>query len=169
ADLDWFLYHESNLSSWVARGYTVNNPEAGSYNATATGRYYLWVDGYNGATSGYTLSVSGGLAKFTNSGPEKSDRIIPEVFSLGQNYPNPFNPTTSIQVAVPEKALVTLEIYDITGRKIQTLLNDEQEPGVYTVSWDGTNQFGEKVSSGIYFYRMAAGKFIQTRRMMLLK
>ncbi|MCB0261289.1 MAG: T9SS type A sorting domain-containing protein, partial [Calditrichaeota bacterium] len=68
-----------------------------------------------------------------------------------------------------EKALVTLEIYDITGRKIQTLLNDEQEPGVYTVSWDGTNQFGEKVSSGIYFYRMAAGKFIQTRRMMLLK
>lgn len=170
ADLDWYLYHESNLSSWVARGYTTSNPEAGTYNATTTGRYYLMVDGYNGATSSYTLSVSGGLAKFTNTGKEKSDNIVPLVYALEQNYPNPFNPTTRIKFSVPETNKVSIAIYDITGQKVRTLVNGENRAaGIYEMEWDGRNDTGIKVSSGIYLYRMTAGSFVQTRRMMLLK
>lgn len=94
---------------------------------------------------------------------------IPSEFSLSQNYPNPFNPTTSIKYAISENARVTLTIYNVLGQVVRTLVNAEQESGYYTVRWDGTNDFGGKVSSGIYIYRISAGSFTSTVKMNLLK
>jgi len=96
-------------------------------------------------------------------------REIPSEFSLSQNYPNPFNPTTSIKYGISENARVSLVVYNVLGQAVRTLVNADQESGFYTVRWDGTNDFGSKVSSGIYIYRISAGKFTSTVKMNLLK
>ena len=85
-------------------------------------------------------------------------------FSLKQNYPNPFNPTTSIKYTVPSNEYVTLKVYDILGNEVATLVNEQQESGRYTVNFDG-----DKLSSGLYIYKIQAGKFSQVRKMLLLK
>ncbi len=96
---------------------------------------------------------------------------LPKAFSLGQNAPNPFNPSTTIKFAVPEgkAGVVTLKVYDVRGRLVRSLVDDAKESGNYTVFWDGTNQNGQQVSSGVYFYRMVTGEFTQTRKMVMLK
>ncbi|MCX7797094.1 MAG: T9SS type A sorting domain-containing protein [Melioribacter sp.] len=94
---------------------------------------------------------------------------IPAEFSISQNYPNPFNPTTSIKYAIPQDTRVSLVIYDMLGQVVKTLVDQEQEAGYYTVRWDGTNDFGGKVASGIYIYRIVAGKYTSTMKMNLLK
>ncbi|MFC1537662.1 PQQ-binding-like beta-propeller repeat protein, partial [Gemmatimonadota bacterium] len=90
---------------------------------------------------------------------------LPKAFSLGQNYPNPFNPTTTINYAVPEgkTVKVTLKVYNLRGRLVATLVDDEREAGNYSVFWSGTDQNGRQVASGVYFYRIHAGEFTQTR------
>jgi hypothetical protein len=96
---------------------------------------------------------------------------LPKVFSISQNFPNPFNPSTTIQFDIPagqSSAPVKISIYDIRGRLIKTLWNGEKVPGTYQVHWDGRNAMGNKVSSGVYLYRIIAGDFISTRKMVLL-
>ncbi len=95
--------------------------------------------------------------------------IIPSQYELSQNYPNPFNPTTQINYSLPKQSLVQLKVYDILGREVATLFNGEQQAGRYTLEWNGNNNFGSKVASGIYIYRIVAGKFVKTKKMMLLK
>jgi hypothetical protein len=91
-------------------------------------------------------------------------------FELSQNYPNPFNPSTKIQFAVPETEKVRVEVYDIQGKLINTLVDYElYQPGKYEVSWNGLDNMGNRVSSGIYFAKMQAGKFAQTKKMNLIK
>ncbi|MCX6173124.1 MAG: T9SS type A sorting domain-containing protein, partial [Ignavibacteriales bacterium] len=101
----------------------------------------------------------------------KNNQVIPMTYSLYQNYPNPFNPSTVISYTLPEIARITLKIYDVLGREVKTLINGEQPAGVYKLSWNGNNNLGSKVASGIYIYRIEAGsgKFIQTKKMILLK
>jgi hypothetical protein len=95
---------------------------------------------------------------------------IPTVYNLSQNYPNPFNPSTLINFDLPKQSAVTLEIYDVLGQKVKTLVNGEtMDPGYYKVTWNGTNQYGSPVSSGIYFYRIVADKFTSLKKMMFLK
>lgn len=94
---------------------------------------------------------------------------IPMEYSLSQNYPNPFNPVTQIRYTLPQLANVQLKIYDILGREVKTLINSELPAGAYRVEWNGTNNYGTQVSSGMYIYRMVAGKFVQTKKMMFLK
>jgi hypothetical protein len=96
-------------------------------------------------------------------------REIPAEFALSQNYPNPFNPTTSIKYQIAQNANVKLVVYNMLGQVVKTLVNQEQEAGYYTIRWNGTNDFGGKVSSGIYIYRIIAGDFISTVKMNLLK
>jgi hypothetical protein len=96
-------------------------------------------------------------------------REIPTEFALSQNYPNPFNPTTSIKFAIPENANVQLNVYNMLGQKVRTIMDGMQDAGYYTVNWDGTNDLGSKVSSGIYIYRISAGKYNATMKMNLLK
>ena len=88
----------------------------------------------------------------------------PQTFELGQNYPNPFNPTTIISYELPANDMVRLEIYDILGRKIETLLSERQNAGNHSVPFNASN-----LSSGVYFYRLSAGSFVQTKKLMLIK
>ena len=89
---------------------------------------------------------------------------VPTEFSLAQNYPNPFNPTTTIKYSIPKLSFVTIKIYDVLGREVATLVNEEKTIGNYKVEFNGSN-----LSSGIYFYTLKAGKFTQTRKLVLMK
>ena len=94
---------------------------------------------------------------------------LPVSYDMSQNYPNPFNPTTTIRYSLPTNSFVTLRIYDILGREVKTLISTEQNSGTYNVQWNGDNNYGNKVSSGIYLYRIEAANFIMTKKMILLK
>lgn len=121
--------------------------------------------------------VDGLAIKFTTKIPnvvsvnddENTNGMNPTAYKLEQNYPNPFNPETKIIYSIPEAGFVKLYVYDINGTLIKTLIEREQTSGRYEIIWDGKNQQGEKVCSGVYFYRMQANSFIQTRKMILLK
>jgi len=90
--------------------------------------------------------------------------MIPDVFSLSQNYPNPFNPTTKINFAVPKSAFVSLKIFDVTGREVANLVNNTMAPGYHSVDFNAS-----AFASGVYFYRIEAADFVDTKRMMLIK
>lgn len=97
--------------------------------------------------------------------PVKNDgALLPEMFSLSQNFPNPLNPSTTIRYALPQSAKVKLVIYDLLGREISTLVDAEQEAGWKEIVWNASN-----VSSGIYFYKLQAGNFAETKKMIVLK
>ena len=89
--------------------------------------------------------------------------------SLEQNVPNPFNPVTTIKYSIAQDTDVRLVVYDVSGRRVRTLVDDHQRADVYKINWDGINDQGQRVASGMYFYKLAAGKFMQTKKMMLLK
>jgi len=93
----------------------------------------------------------------------------PEAFALANNYPNPFNPETTIKYALPDPADVRLEIYNMLGQQVRSLVAEPQNAGRYTVRWDATNESGHSLSTGIYFYRLVAGEFHKVEKMLLLK
>ena len=94
---------------------------------------------------------------------------LPTVFSLSQNYPNPFNPSTTIKFQLPQKERVVLEVYNTLGEKVKTLVDDIRDPGFYEARWDGTNNNSIDVATGVYIYRIMAGKFVLAKKMMFLK
>ena len=96
-------------------------------------------------------------------------QLMPQFFILNANYPNPFNPSTTISYDLPEQAQVTLNIYNLLGKQIKTLVNHSQDAGNKIAMWDGTDNLGRQVSAGIYLYQIQAGEFNQTRKMLLLK
>jgi hypothetical protein len=98
--------------------------------------------------------------------------VLPKAFSLAQNSPNPFNPSTNISYEIPETSSgvkVVLAVYNIRGQKVITLVDELKEAGRYTVNWDGRSESGQRVSSGVYFYRLQAGDFTSVRKMVILK
>ncbi len=97
-------------------------------------------------------------------GVESISNEIPNEFSLGQNYPNPFNPSTSIQFSLPQTSYVTLEVFNTLGETVGVLASEELSAGTYNYSWVVSN-----LTSGIYFYKLQAGSFFQTKKMILLK
>jgi len=97
------------------------------------------------------------------------DATLPLDYILFQNYPNPFNPTTEVRFQIPETGNVTLRIYNMLGQEVRTLFTGVTQRGTYTVQWDGLNNAGSKMSSGSYIYRMTAGDFVQSKKMILLK
>ncbi len=97
------------------------------------------------------------------------DGAIPATFGLSQNYPNPFNPTTSISYSIPEESHVAITIYSILGREVRTLVSNVQPAGRYTLHWDGKDNFGRGVASGVYFYRMETKSFAAVRKMLFIK
>ena len=96
-------------------------------------------------------------------------RGLPEVFTLHQNYPNPFNPNTQIQYALPTDANVSIAIYDLVGRKIRTLVNEQVKAGYHFTLWNATNDMGSPVSAGVYIYTITANDFRDVKKMILLK
>ena len=89
---------------------------------------------------------------------------VPRRYTLNQNYPNPFNPTTQIGYTLAKASNVTVTVYDILGQQIATLVNGKNEPGEHSISWNALNS-----PSGVYFYRIIAGDFVQTKKMILMK
>ena len=96
-------------------------------------------------------------------------KAIPSEFALHSNYPNPFNPITRIDYDISQESFVTLTIYDILGREVITLINQQLIPGYYSLNWNGQDMFGISVSAGVYFYQIQAREFVKTRKMILLK
>jgi hypothetical protein len=94
---------------------------------------------------------------------------LPTEFALSQNVPNPFNPSTQIQFALPKDAQVNLSVYNVLGQHVKTLVNDMMRAGMQNVTWDGTDNTGSVVASGVYFYKLSAGDFSDTKKMLLLK
>ena len=115
---------------------------------------YYWYD-----TKGVTYNCISTTAKLA---------AIPNQFSVS-NYPNPFNISTSISFSLPISSEVSLIIYNLLGQKVKTVTNDWFEAGYHTLTWDGTNEFGSVVASGIYFYKLRAGDNVVIKKMSLLK
>ena len=112
--------------------------------------------GFMGDTIGFTVELP-------TSAVDRSTES-PRAFFLGQNYPNPFNPTTKIQFTIDNRQLTIVKVFDVLGRDVATLVHEVKQPGTYTVEFDGSN-----LASGVYFYRLTAGDFVQTKRLLLLK
>ena len=101
---------------------------------------------------------------------ERMDGLVPGVFELSQNFPNPFNPSTEIQFTVGKDALVSLNIYDIQGRLVSSLVdNSFYSSGSYKITWDGNNQHGTQVPSGMYMYKLVSEHQTVSRKMVLMK
>jgi hypothetical protein len=100
---------------------------------------------------------------------EEHVALLPTTVSISDNYPNPFNPSTTIDYNIPKRSHVTIEIFNILGRKVKTIVNEAKSAGSHTIRWDGTDAHGSSVSTGIYLYRFQAGEFVQTKKMLLLK
>lgn len=100
---------------------------------------------------------------------EQQNKNLPERFKLWQNHPNPFNPSTTIKFQLPSPTRVILQVYDILGRPIKTLVDQMQTAGIHSVVWDGTDQQARRVASGIYIYRLQAGIFSQIQKMILVE
>ena len=141
--------------------------ESGNQNNGALSGYvWFWAV----QTGNYIWSTSMRYLGFDISNALSVDDIsVPMEFALHQNYPNPFNPTTSIKFDLPNAGNVKLVIYDMMGREVRTLLNNNINAGFQSVKWDATNDFGKPVSAGVYIYQIQADGFIQSKKMILLK
>jgi hypothetical protein len=148
--------------------------------------YYLY---YSGLTTMVNGQIGVALSPSTGTGDDHGGLSIPKALSLGQNYPNPFNPSTTISfeisgiaaTRIPDNAWagthdadrskqsVSLVVYDVRGRHIRALVDSKLEPGSHRVHWDGRDNSGEIVTSGIYFYALRAGDGTLTRKMTILK
>ena len=163
ADFDYFSVYRSD------------NPDAlGSLVGTTTGiefveenvpngdwYYQISATDFNGNEGDYTVaSIVVGIG---------DDNNLPNEFSLEQNYPNPFNPSTSIEFALPQTVDVSLKIYNIRGQLVKTLVDGSKAAGRYSLTWDGTDNFGSRVASGTYIYSIKAGEFVNNKKMVLLK
>ena len=131
-----------------------NSPKQYTYtdNSTLSGKYY------------YRLKLIDNDGQFKYSKVVEVDINAPGEFMLNQNYPNPFNPTTTIQYAIPKSEHVTLKVYDEIGREVASLVDENKEAGRYNITFNGSN-----LASGIYFYRLQAGKFSSIKKLILLK
>jgi hypothetical protein len=184
-----------NTGALVSQDSSISIINQAKWNLQITGGYNLRGDGTAfGTASGYTSTYDVAFDQKGNvysqshfgwtvekwkfngtlptivTGVEVVPFGIPESFSLDQNYPNPFNPSTTISFSVPFRSNVTLRIYDLLGREVRTLVNNESlEPGKHRVDWNGRDRYGEGVASGMYFYKLEGKEFSITRQMVLMK
>ncbi|MCS6990157.1 MAG: T9SS type A sorting domain-containing protein [Chloroherpetonaceae bacterium] len=152
------VQRSTNQANWTTLGFVRGagtTTEAQSYSfldASATGRVF------------YRLKQIDFDGQFEYSNVIEVNAGLPKTFALEQNYPNPFNPTTTIAYQLPTASDVSLKVYDMLGKEVTTLVNARQDAGAYSVNFNANN-----LASGLYFYRLQAGNFVQTRKMMLVK
>jgi hypothetical protein len=149
------------------------------YRATGTGSF-IRVDGVSPTSASFTYTdrVAPGTYRYQIGVVDRDGEYMSAIqtvsvkafgASLAQNEPNPFNPETSIRYTMPATGNVTINIYDASGRLVRSLVNGVSEAGSHNVTWNGTDNNNSPVSSGVYFYRLTAGKFSETKKMTLLK
>ena len=130
---------------------------------------------YSTSAPAYTFGDDGKPAGSTEwfgillSAPQLPAGTVPSAFSLGQNYPNPFNPSTRISYAIARAAQARLEIFNLLGQSVRTMTDAYQQPGVYTVEWDGRDAAGRILPTGVYLYRLQADGISFTKSMILVK
>jgi len=137
--------------------------------------YFVWSDNRNPGL-GFDIYANIYVYKGTEVKPPKSiSSAIPKAFALEQNYPNPFNAATVIKYHLKaansssNQISTSLKVYNIKGELVKTLVQQNQVPGIYQVSWDGKNERGQTVSTGVYFYLLEAGEHKEAKKMLLLK
>jgi hypothetical protein len=123
---------------------------------------------------GFAPVFTKGVVRVTSHSPMDADGSeplgqVPISYELSQNYPNPFNPATTIKFSLEKRGSVDLSVYNILGRKVKTLANTEMDAGPHDVLWDGTDDSGDMAASGVYFYKLEAGNFVKTKKMLMLK
>ncbi len=134
--------------------------------------FKTWGGDMSGNKNPDTLLVDGDksvMATFAKIPALVADHAAPTTFKLQQNYPNPFNPSTTITYALPRSTPVRLTVYNGLGRRIVTLVDARQTMGVYSVQWSGQSADGRRLQSGVYLYRLQAGDFVETKKMMLIQ
>jgi hypothetical protein len=165
----WVTSQWGNSFRWTYTYDTNENMATGQFERWQGG---IWIPG-NG---GFAVTDSAGNSYFwfacnvmlsyrlITTDAALSNNETPTQYELAQNYPNPFNPTTKIQFTIVNRQSTIVRVYDVLGRDIATLVNEVKERGTYTIQWDASG-----VSSGVYFYRIKAGDFVQTKRMMVVR
>ena len=160
---DYNIYRSNDGTAFSLLG---SGPQSSySDNSAVSGALYwyfvtaVYLEGQSAPTDTMSTAITG----------IETDGGLPGEFVMAQNYPNPFNPTTEIQFALPERATVDLAIYNTLGQKIRTLVSGVRSAGVFTVAWDGKNDLGKPVTSGIYMYKIVSGQHQAIRKMILMK
>jgi len=162
------IYRKATFPTALVTGTKADGSDiAVSYAVTAADTYYVRVVNLTGAEAGPNARYSLTIAPPTGVIDEEGG--LPRTFALDQNYPNPFNPATTIRFALPNDVPVKLKVYDMLGREIRTLINGNMNAGYHQAVWDGTNNSGTPVATGMYIYRIEAGSFVSTKKMMLIK
>ena len=168
-DMQWFLFqgiesHNQPVAADTLWFDVLIDMTVGNTNGTFNLGYLLSMvnldyteDGYMDVNLENPITVTGGTAV-------EAEVELADKFRLAQNFPNPFNPTTNIQFEVPQKSFVTLSVFNVMGHEVATLVKDYREAGSYTVTLDGTG-----LTNGIYFYKLKAGSFSKTMKMVLAK
>ena len=117
----------------------------------------------------FDYKIVSGDKNYVIATSEEILKNIPDKYSLSQNYPNPFNPITNLDYELPKRSKVQILIYNVLGQQVKILLDEEQNYGSHSIFWDGLDQLGNEVSTGVYFARMITSSFTQTKKMLLLK
>ena len=166
-DVDWSLIEVNPENGSLISVSTFDGPankDDEVFGMTLDQQYNIFVIGYMIFNEGQQKNIFA-TAKYSPMPVTMEDELLyPITFYLSPNYPNPFNPSTRIQYSVNSTQNVTLKVYDLLGREVATLVNEEKPAGEYEIEFNGQN-----LPSGIYFYQLIAGKFIQTRKMILVK
>lgn len=169
-DYDLFLKNSSgtNLKS-STQGAGVTESFTYTNGSTAT-TLYIAVQRYSGTSStAYVININVTSGINAGNGGGDLQSAVPATTALKENYPNPFNPTTTIEYDIAKAGKVSLKIYNLLGQEVRTLVNDYKAEGTYKVQWDGKNNAGVSVSTGMYIYRLQVGDFVATRKMQLIK
>jgi len=168
-NLQIILSSEDSMITYISDPLNITSIPPGSTVGT-TSNYTVRVDSNFSGTFNFNFKIAcdGWLywidSEIVNILGVENEIVIPVNFSLYQNYPNPFNPNTKIKYGIPERTFIDLRIYDILGREVELLMNEEQDAGYYEINFNAAN-----LSSGVYFYRLQAGSFIETKKMVLMK
>ena len=151
---------ELKNDKWERIGFVLGNG-----NSNSVKDYKFTDDKISNGKYSYRLKQVDNDGKFEYSKEiEVEVNLLPTEYALDQNFPNPFNPSTVIQYQIPQPGKVILNIYDMLGREVRTLVNEFQQNGTHSVTFDALH-----LSSGVYFYRIQSGSFIETKKMLLLK
>ena len=178
-DGDWILSYNNGMlvGSRQWNGLYTDIPAMGYDGDINTAGYcqvgdvpeFVWID-----SDGQSHDLVGSIPDWNNNeiyhiSLQYNQSSIPESYTLSQNYPNPFNPSTTISFSIPEDGNVNLSIYDITGRLVYTLLNENIQSGSHEFTWDGVDMYGLNVSGGMYIYTLESKDVSISKKMMLMK